>query len=148
MLSNHFTPSWEAARHLPVCPDLRLSCHNAGLPAYSVWLCSFNRRYYVLRWELLTSPRFVHCSARCLTDDLNSVTGLMCDNGYVAILFNVWTSCAFGIPEVYSPRRYCIVAFTFSHTYIIVCASCLVCNYFTALMNHPFYITNWMTHIR
>lgn len=36
-----------------------------------------------------TPPRLVHCSTCCLTDDLNSVTGLMCDNGYVAILFNV-----------------------------------------------------------
>lgn len=68
--------------------------------------------YYFKLWlyfALLTSPRPVHCCARCLTDDLNCVTGLVSDNGYVAILLNVGASYALFVPEVYSPCRYDIV---------------------------------------
>ena len=125
------------ARHLPVCPDLySFSVYTAFLTSSSRTIIAFNpssklrplmpqrrsagifsTKHFLLR--LLTSPRPVHCSARCLTDDLNSVTGLMCDNGYVAILFNVWTSCACVVPELYSPCRYYIVTFTFFHTNIL-----------------------------
>ena len=51
----------------------------------------------------------MHCCARRLTDDLNCVTGLVSDNGYVAILLNVGASYALFVPEVYSPCRYDIV---------------------------------------
>ena len=113
-------------------PRLTPLCHNAGLPAYSVWL--------------FTSPRPVHCSARCLTDDLNSVTGLMCDNGYVAILFQrlnkLCMCCTRALLAL--PVLYCYI-YIFSYKYIIVCASCLVCNYFTVLMNHPLNTIQLMT---
>jgi len=68
--------------------------------------------YYFKLWlsfALLTSPRSVHCCARGLTDDLNCVTGLVSDNGYVAVLLNVGASYALFVPEVYSPGRYDIV---------------------------------------
>ena len=128
------------ARHLPVCPDLySFSVYTAFLTSSSRTIIAFNpssklrplmpqrrsagifvysaTKHLLLR--LLTSPWPVHCGTCCLTDDLNSVTGLMCDNGYVAILFNVWTSCACVVPELYSPCRYYIVTFTFFHTNIL-----------------------------
>jgi hypothetical protein len=38
---------------------------------------------------LFSSPRLMHCRARRLTNDLYCVTGLMFDNGYVAILLDI-----------------------------------------------------------
>jgi hypothetical protein len=40
---------------------------------------------------------------------LNSVTSLMRDNWYVAVLLNVGASYALFIPEIYSPSWYYIV---------------------------------------
>ena len=59
--------------------------------------------------ELLASPRPVHCCTCGLTHYLYCVTGLVSDNGYVAVLLNVGASYALFIPEIYSPCRYDIV---------------------------------------
>ncbi len=71
-------------------------------PAFAYRLVSFNHS----SWSLFTSPRSVYCGTRCLTDDLNSVTSLMGDNWYIAVLLNVGASYALFVPEIYSPSWY------------------------------------------
>ena len=109
--ANHFTPI--CSTYLQYYPSIA-SCFrwHYGIAVIPVLLRFSTVHYYFKLWSsfaLFASPRSVHCCTRSLTDDLYSITGLVGDNWYVAVLFNIWTSYAFFVPEIYSPCRYDIV---------------------------------------